>query len=153
MIWGGALILWKSGRQATTSTSTGEAELIAGSLGAQLGLGLRSLMEEAGMRVSLQLWWDNTAAISIATLGSSWRSRHFGVRALALKEYIDRDVMKVGFVPTRDQAADVLTKCLPGPLLLGFMQQYYVGAGNSGRDPDLAKNSARDPEIVHAIRI
>ena len=84
-------------------------------------------MEEAGMRIRLQLWWDNTAAISIATLGSSWRSRHFGVRALALREYIDRDVLTVQYIPALQQAADILTKCLPGLLLLSFLRRFYVG--------------------------
>ena len=85
------------------------------------------MLEELGIPVKLTLKWDNTAAITIATLEAAWRSRHFGVRALALKEQVESGTLEIVYVDTKNQDADCLTKCLPGPVLSAFLSRYYAG--------------------------
>ena len=85
-LWGGAVMLWRSGRQSTTAASTSEAELTAGSLGTQIGMGLQSLLADWGQESHMTLTWDNRSTSSIAHLAGTWRSRHYAIRAQAVRE-------------------------------------------------------------------
>ena len=70
---------------------------------------------------------------------------------MALREYIDRGVLTVQYIPTLQQAADILTKCLPGPLLLSFLRRFYVGVDEAypvrvGFHKDLGRDGAAGPD-------
>ena len=118
--------MWRNGRQPTTATSTSEAELTAGSLGTQIGLGLAALMADWGQRTQLILRWDNRSTLSIAHLGGTWRSRHYAIRAQAVRELLALDLVKLEYVPTAEQWADILTKALPTPLVREFHAQFFT---------------------------
>ena len=76
ILWEANVVLWRSGRQNTTATSTSEAELTAGSLGTQIAMGLQALLEDWGQESHIALQWDNRSTLSTAHLGGTWRSRH-----------------------------------------------------------------------------
>ena len=126
IFWRGAIVLWRSGRQSTTATSTSEAELTAGSLGTQIGQGLAALMADWGQRTHLLLRWDNRSTLSIAHLGGTWRSRHYAIRAQAVHELLALDLVKLEYVPTAEQWADILTKALSTPLVKEFHKQFFT---------------------------
>ena len=120
------MVLWRSGRQSTTATSTSEAELTAGSLGTQIGMGLQSLLADWGLETRMRLKWDNRSTFSIAHLGGTWRPRHYAVRAQAVRELLSLDLITLDYVPTREQMADVLTKALPGQLAQAFIASLFT---------------------------
>ena len=122
-LWGGSLILWRSARQPTTATSTSEAELTAASLTVQVGNGLRALIEELGIATRLRVKIDNTSALSITELGGSWRSRHYSVRATAIRELVELNELKLEYVSTKLQLADCLTKAAQAPVLKFFREE------------------------------
>ena len=72
LMWGGAILLWRSSRQTVPALSTAEAELIAASMAWQVVQGVRILLEEWGCRFEhVCIKVDNTAAITIATDGAN----------------------------------------------------------------------------------
>ena len=110
-MWGGSTILWRSSRQTVSALCTAEAELVAASLCWQVIQGMRILLEEWGLVFShVTIMVDNTAAITIAENGSSWRTRYFGVRGSRMNEEISQGNLKLMHEPTAKMLADSLTK-------------------------------------------
>ena len=57
---------------------------------------------------------DNRSAIELAKNPvSHQRSKHIDMRYHSIREHIKNDEVKVTHVPSREQAADILTKALP----------------------------------------
>ena len=68
--WGGAVVLWRSSRQATSSMSTCEAEVAAAALGFQIVEGLQSMLQEWGVVLEApRLYQDNQSAITVIETG------------------------------------------------------------------------------------
>ena len=111
LMWGGSTILWRSSRQTVSALCTAEAELVAASLCWQVIQGMRILLEEWGLVFShVTIMVDNTAAITIAENGSSWRTRYFGVRGSRMNEEITQGNLKLKHEPTAKMLADCLIK-------------------------------------------
>ena len=109
--WGDAIILWRSSRQTVSALCTAEAELIAAALAYQVVQGLRILLEEWGLQFEASVMKvDNTAAITIATHGGSWRTRYFAVRGNRINEEIQRKTIVLEHEPTKHMLADAMTK-------------------------------------------
>ena len=111
LMWGGAILLWRSSRQTVPALSTAEAELIAASMTWQVLAGVRAFLEELGIvfqHVCIKV--DNTAAITIATDGSNWRTRYFSVRGSRINHEILCGTLKLEHEPTLKMLADALTK-------------------------------------------
>ena len=66
LLWGGSMLLWRSGRQAVLALSTAEAELIAASLSWAVAEGIKVLLEEWGFTFDkIHLNVDNLSLIHI----------------------------------------------------------------------------------------
>ena len=78
---GGCLKSW-SNMQATTATSSGEAEYYALVKGAAEALGMRSLAKDLGWDFELRIWVDLSAAKSIASRTGIGKMRHMEVKYL-----------------------------------------------------------------------
>ena len=124
-------VLWRSGRQATAAASTSEAELTAGSLGTQIGIGLQCLLADWGQETYFHRSWDNRSTLSIAHLGGTWRSRHYAIRAQAVREPLALGQTSQEDVPTDEQIADVLTKALPLQTAVASVQQFFAPTSKS----------------------
>ena len=87
IIWAGSIITWRSSRAALSALSTAEAELCAAALGWQVTEGVRYLLNTLYIyphRVEVMI--DNKAALTAASLGATWRTRYYAVRAKRLLE-------------------------------------------------------------------
>ena len=94
--------------------STAEAELIALASNLNISLGLSNVLHSVNVFIPpLKLLCDNKAAIANSDEGSSWRSRHYLIRAAALREARVKGLCHVHYVCSADQLADFLTKYLP----------------------------------------
>ena len=65
---------------------------------------------------------DNMSAITVATLGGSWRSRYYTVRGAFFKELIERGEVKLEHIGTDLMLVDALTK-LPNFKVLATLRQ------------------------------
>ncbi|KAL0361708.1 UNVERIFIED_CONTAM: Retrovirus-related Pol polyprotein from transposon RE1 [Sesamum radiatum] len=123
---GGALISWKTKKQATVSRSSAAAEYR--SMGATVCelLWISYLLGDFGIpiRAPIPLFCDNRAALHI-TANPVF---HESTKHLDIDCHIVRDQYKLGFVTpsfvrSKEQLADVFTKSLSGPLFLDLVSK------------------------------
>ncbi len=116
---GSSPVHWRSVKQLLMTLSSAEAELVAQSLGLQLGLSVASTYEAMGIPTRLNLACDNQAALSIRGGSSTWRTRHLLMRATDLTEawLSGSDRVVATWVATGQQKADVFTKHLSRVLM------------------------------------
>eukprot|EP00971_Amphidinium_carterae_P021858 431502-Amphidinium_carterae.1 len=94
-------------------------ELIACVSGAQLGLSLRTQLEEMmQMKIDLVLYCDNTAVTQLVSHlnASSTRTRHLSMRGAWLHDLHQRQALSLFLIDTHEQKADALTKGLGATL-------------------------------------
>ena len=110
----GQVVHHASNKQSLTSVSSCEAEINAGVMGLKLGLAIRDVVEEAsGEGVKLLLVGDNTAAMrSVMTDVTSWRNRHYAMRAAFARDLIGLEKVDVIHRSGKDLVSDALTKVL-----------------------------------------
>jgi hypothetical protein len=112
----GAPIFFKSKRQKSVALSTAEAELVALTECAREVKALRNLMGELGLDISAPttVFDDNQAVVSIAHSGVDYkgRMRHLDVSKFYIQELVVSGELRVEFIPTTEQTADILTKPL-----------------------------------------
>ena len=109
--WGGAVVTWRSSRQATPASSTWEAEVAAAAMAFQITEGLRFLLEEWGVRFQpTVLYIDNKSALLLGENGGTWRTRYFAVRAARIQQENTAGNLVLKYCPTASMAADALTQ-------------------------------------------
>ena len=115
----GNCVFWRSKKQSIVAGDTTEAELIAMSATANEVMWTKQLLLDLKLfPFKPSLWGDNKSANILAeNVVSTARSKHIRVRHLRVREYVLRDEIKVEWVGTVEQLADVFTKVLPGPAL------------------------------------
>ena len=109
----GPLISWKSRKQQTVALSSCEAEYIAITAGIQEAKFLRQLLVDmqGGDMATVTMYVDNQGAISLAKNPvHHQRTKHIDIRYHFIRLEIQNDVVKLEYVPTEDNIADVFTK-------------------------------------------
>ena len=114
-VWGN-LVTWRSKKQSVVSRSSAEAEFLAMAHGICEGIWLRRVLKE--LKISdeepMKMFCDNQSAISIAKNPVHHdRTKHVEIDRHFIKEKIDEGIIKILYVPTSLQTADILTKALP----------------------------------------
>jgi transposase InsO family protein len=111
-------ISWSSKKQRVVALSTCEAELYAEAAAIQEVLWLRGLLEELGLhtRTGSVVFGDNQSTIAVSQNGvRSDRTKHVDVKYHFITEAVDNGVVKLVWVPTTQQQADIFTKALATP--------------------------------------
>ena len=123
----GALIAWRSKAQKTVTLSSTEAEYMAlGDLCIEV-LFVRMLIETMGFKIHLPITIeiDNTGALFLAENSTtSQRTKHIDVRHHFVRNLIHGGIIKVGFVRTTENDADLFTKNLNGELFDKHSSKY-----------------------------
>ncbi|GKC84651.1 hypothetical protein Tco_1140368 [Tanacetum coccineum] len=98
-----------------TRKSTSEAEYITLSGCCAQILWMRSQLTDYGLEFNkIPLYCDNKSAISLCCNNVQHsRSKHIDVLYHFIKEKVENDVIKLNFVQTEYQLADIFTKALP----------------------------------------
>jgi hypothetical protein len=112
---GGNLVSWRSKKQNVVARSIAEAEYRAMALGVSEGVWLQRLLLELGLREKspIMLYCINKAAINIANNPVQHdRTKHVEVDRHFIKEKLDNGEIRLPFVRTTEQLADVFTKGL-----------------------------------------
>ncbi len=129
MTLAGGPVAWMSKRQSITAQSTAEAEYVAASSATSEVLYLRKLLSELGMpqMSATTLFEDNQPCIQIANNpGTSARTKHIALRYHAVRERVANGEVKLVYVPTEDQVADLLTKSV-GRVILQRLRPVLMG--------------------------
>ena len=115
---GDSPIVWRSTRQSTVSKSTVEAEYVAASEATAEARWLRALLSSIGYQQdgATVLWADNQGAIKLANNPSTHqRTKHIDIKYHFIRKAISDGEIRLCYVRTGQQQADMLTKGLPGP--------------------------------------
>jgi hypothetical protein len=111
---GRSLVSWASKKQNSVALSTAEAEYIAaGHCCAQL-LWMRQSLRDYGYKLSkVPLLCDNESAIHMADNPIEHsRNKHIDIRYHFLRDHQQRGDIKIAYVNTKNQLADIFTKPL-----------------------------------------
>jgi hypothetical protein len=109
----GAPIAWKSKAGKSVTLSSTEAEYVAASEIAKEVIFVKNILDSVGIKVDLPITIrvDNVGAIYLANnYATSQRTKHIDIRAHFLREYIEDGVLKVVFIRSEDNDADIFTK-------------------------------------------
>ncbi|GAB2265831.1 hypothetical protein Dimus_037849 [Dionaea muscipula] len=107
---------WVSKLQPIVTLSSSEAEYVAVAAAVSHCIWLRQLLEELHLvqQQPTEIGVDNQSAIAIAKNPVYHdRSKHIDVRFHFLRDSVANGVVKLVYVKTQDQLADILTKPLP----------------------------------------
>jgi hypothetical protein len=116
----GGAVSWKSSKQETVTDSTTEAEYVAASAAAKEGVWMRRFLIELGVFPNaaspLNLHCDNNGAIAQAKEPRNHQKNKHVLRKFHLiREFVNRDEIKMCKIHTDLNVADPLTKALPRP--------------------------------------
>ena len=123
---GGAAVSWTSRLQQTVALSSAESEYMAASAASQEAIHLRRLLESLGFKQEgpTVIYDDNQGAIAMTK--NPVMHRRTNIRHHFVREAVARRDVTLVYVPTSEQAADLLTKALTRatvqrlrPILLG----------------------------------
>ena len=115
ILLGGGPVDWSSHLQSTIALSSAEAEQMAAFSASRSVVHFRQLLEELGQKQlgATVVWADNTAAISQSRNPiAHQRTRHVLICYHYLRELHNTGIVRLEYICTRDQVADILTKPL-----------------------------------------
>ncbi|GJV88059.1 hypothetical protein Tco_1531997 [Tanacetum coccineum] len=112
---GDKLVSWSSKKQKSTAISSTEAEYIALSGCCAQILWMRSQLTDYGFQFNkIPMYYDNKSAIALCYNNVQHsRAKHIDVRYHFIKEQVENRIVKLYFVWTEYQMADIFTKPLP----------------------------------------
>ncbi|RVX14584.1 Retrovirus-related Pol polyprotein from transposon TNT 1-94 [Vitis vinifera] len=116
-VWGN-LVTWRSKKQSVVARSSAEAEYRALAQGICEGIWIKRVLSELGQTSSspILMMCDNQAAIRIAKNPVHHdRTKHVEIDRHFITEKVTSETVKLNYVPTKHQTADILTKALPRP--------------------------------------
>jgi hypothetical protein len=126
----GCPIAWRSKGQKNVTLSSTEAEYVAISEVAQEILFISGILEFMGIKIDYPIIVnvDNIGAIYLAqTATTGNRTKHIDTRYHFVREYIEKGIMKVVFVRSAENDADIFTKNLPTESYLKHQKKVMNG--------------------------
>ncbi len=115
-------ILVKSNKMNMVVNSVSDAELLALSEAVKHGKLIQEQLKELGIIANMTLYEDNKSAISIVSnrnISFSAKTKLMKRNFLFVTEFIERNELKIEYVPSEEQIADLLTKAVKG-------NQFYI---------------------------
>jgi hypothetical protein len=109
----GSPVSWKSKSGRSVTLSSTEAEYFALSELAKEIIYLKQLIEHMGIKLQYPIIVrvDNVGAIYIGNnFSTSQRTKHIDVRAHFVREFIEDGILKIIFIRSEDNDADIFTK-------------------------------------------
>ena len=100
---------WSS-TQAIIALSSGEAEFYSILKGGSVGLGIKRMLEDMGVKVKLTVNTDASAAKGIAARRGAGKVRHIEVTQLWIQDKVRKGEIAIRKVGTAENLADALTK-------------------------------------------
>ena len=119
--------------QSTVCLSSGEAELGGICRGAAQAMGLRSLANDLGIKLDLEIHSDATSAIGICRRRGLGKIRHLAVSDLWVQDAVARKEFVLKKVLGKVNPADMLTKHVERPTIDIHMKTFglYFESGRA----------------------
>ena len=109
-------------------------------------------MLDMGMVVKeKQIASDSTAALSISTGSSSWRTRHLKIKANWIQEQVSYGQFTTTHCPGERQLADLLTKALSSARIVSLLQLWRVGEPSTTTTTTPSRSSVSSRALVAVI--
>jgi hypothetical protein len=96
--------------QAIVALSSGEAEFYGIVKGASVGMGIRSMMSDFGIQMTIKVNTDASAARGIACRRGLGKVRHIQVNQLWIQDRVANGDIEVCKIHGKENVADILTK-------------------------------------------
>ena len=97
--------------QATVGLSSGEVEFVGIGTGARNGLGIQTLLMEAGLEFKLRIRSDSSAARAmVRRQGFNKNTKHMDIKLLFVQDMLKQGKFELGTVGTAVNTADIGTK-------------------------------------------
>ncbi|CAI7800878.1 unnamed protein product [Closterium sp. NIES-53] len=112
---GSGSVSWRSTHSSSVLSSSCEAEIYAGAMAAQELCWLTYLLTDLGerLRSPLVLYVDNKAMIALYQEHRlEHRTKHIALRSFVARELQQRSQLRLAYVATRANTADIFTKAL-----------------------------------------
>ena len=128
----GAIVHWAPNKQSRSVMSAHEAELNGAVTGTKVGIAIRNLVKEMTENEAvMKLDQDNQSTITrIVHEVTSWRTRHYAMRAAGIRDLIVDEKIEVEHVRGVKIIADPLTKVLERVLLMESYEKLQMGPRN-----------------------
>jgi hypothetical protein len=119
VLYSKSLLLWRSVKMLDIAKSTTTAEYIAASMASDEVMFTQSILSELGMLVpTTDLYVDNNAATMILERPRvDHKTKYLGLHWHYVQERVSGNEIRVVWVPTNENTADLFTKSLGGQLL------------------------------------
>eukprot|EP00253_Pinus_taeda_P035352 PITA_35352 len=115
-VLGSTVVSWFSQKQKSVALSSAEAEYMAASLASCEAIWLRKMLFSLfgqPLRPSV-IYCDNQSCIKLTENPVFHdRSKHIGIKYHFIGDYVQKGAVKLEYIPTNEQVADILTKALP----------------------------------------
>lgn len=110
----GNLVSWMSKKQSTVALSTAEAEYVAAALTVSEMIYIRGVLQDLNCDNEMcYLYIDNQSTIKmIESYENSKRSKHIDIKVHFIKDVVNKNLVKLKYVQSNENRADVLTKSL-----------------------------------------
>jgi len=132
---GGALLLHGSNvsswarTQTSYAQSSAEGELYALGTGGTEAIGLSHLLEEFGYETTPLLLTDSKAAQAISGKRGPGRAKHIELKELAIQDWLERGMVKIGRVCSEENPSDLMTKAVDLPRQIRFGRKLGLRGG------------------------
>ncbi|GKB52121.1 retrovirus-related pol polyprotein from transposon TNT 1-94 [Tanacetum coccineum] len=122
----GCVVSWKATLQHVVALSTTEAEYMALTEAVKESIWLKGLLIELGVNLrSVIVNCDNQSAIHLSRNAMFHeRTKHINVRYHFIREIVESKEIGVAKIGTKDNAADVFTKVVPGTTTDSTMEKH-----------------------------
>eukprot|EP00253_Pinus_taeda_P035274 PITA_35274 len=126
---GSVVVSWFNDKQQPVALSSAKAEYMAASLASCEAIWLRKMLFSLfsqPLRPSV-IYCDNQSCIKLtANPVFHDRSKHIGIKYHFIRDYVQRGAVKLEYIPTDEQVADILSKALPWGKLVYFRDKMVV---------------------------
>ncbi|KAJ6439138.1 peramine synthetase [Purpureocillium lavendulum] len=124
----GGPVSWKASKQATVTTSSTEAELLAFTSTAKEAIAMQRLFQQINLKLDhpIRIECDNQQTIRLITADLprlKTQLRHVDVHNCWARQAYQQDKFQVSYTPTTEMVADGLTKVLPDQKFKRFVEQ------------------------------
>lgn len=108
------MIFWHSKKQSIVAISSSEAEYVALASCVTECLFILQLLENMSLEIikPIEIYEDNQACIKMAQSFETKRSKHIDVRHHFLKDLVNTKIIRLQYISTENQVADIFTKAL-----------------------------------------
>ena len=143
----GAAIDWQSKLQPNITLTSTEAEYVAAATAAREATYLQGLLSDLDLKqIPTTLYEDNQGCIAMTKAEcANKRTKHIDVKHKYANELVSNQTIRLGYLPTDEMAADILTKPLTGENYITHCST-LLGTDSAHRGGVLERGRFSEPE-------